>query len=122
MQTLETTLREHLKFVSELTREGSSKMSKQLRTAVAHDIEKLFANLKYEAVKISGALKLSFPESTLCAQPEIANCATMLSSRLTSVREATSANPVASMLSTSAAAAGTAPPKLAGPCFKEVPR
>lgn len=84
-------------------------MWKQFETEDVQGLEKIIADFTYEEAKISGGLKKSLLESILDAQWEIANCVAMLSNGMVSVREATSFKPSASVASTSAAHAGTAP-------------
>lgn len=87
---LGTDLEESLKAVSKQTTEGSYIMLKQFETEVAHDFENIVAEFKYKATKISGDLKTSLLESTLCADRKIAIFVSMLSNWLASVREASS--------------------------------
>lgn len=54
---------------------------KEFETEVAHDLEKIFANFKYDTATISGRLKTSLLESTSGAQREITNYVAMLSNR-----------------------------------------
>lgn len=82
---------------------------------------KILADFRYEAAKIS-ELKTLLSESTSRAQREIASCVAMLSNRLAGVREPSYVKPFASVVSTSAAAAGTTTSATAGLSFKESPQ
>lgn len=118
---LETELEKSLKVVSERTMEGSSVMSKQFEIEVAGDLEKVFADFKCKAAKTTGNLKIFLLESTKSARRKIVNCVAILSNPLTGVLEDSSVKPSASVLNTSAAAAGTPPSTSAVPNSKEIP-
>lgn len=71
---LGTDVEKFLKVVSKRKTEGSSMKSKHSGTAVTQGLVNIFAHLKYEAAKVSGALKSSLRESSSGAQREMANC------------------------------------------------
>lgn len=108
LKILEPGLGESQKNASELIIEVSSMMSKLFETEVVHGTEKLFRDFNYEVAEISGESRTFLSESTSSAQQKIANCPTKLPNWFASVREASSVKATAWVLSTSAAAAGTA--------------
>lgn len=67
---------------------------------------------------LSGGLKTSFLECSCCAQRELAKCIAVLSKRLASILGTSSAKRSKSVLSTGAAAAGTASFMSSGPSSK----
>lgn len=75
---------------------------------------------KYEATKISGALKMLSSEFTFWVLREVTKCIGMLSSWWVSVCKYISVKPSAYLLRTGADAAGVAPLASAGLSAKEV--
>lgn len=57
---------------------------KQFKAEVAQSLERSLAEIMYEAARISGEFRVSLSESTLGTKREVANCISILSSRLTS--------------------------------------
>lgn len=108
LKVLKTDIKRSLKSVSDRTTEGSSTMPKQFEVELTRGLERILAELKYEATKISGGLKTSLSGSTLGALRKISNCVAMLFNRLASVCEASSVKRYGSASNLNAAAAGTA--------------
>lgn len=121
LKTLETEQAESVKVVFREATYGSSLKPKSFRTENFQGLEKVFADLKHKAAKITGGLKRSSSEFTNCTRREIASRVALLSHRL-NVREDSSVELSMSVLSTSTATSGTGASTPPGPRSKQVPQ
>lgn len=93
-------------------------VSKWFRTEWIKGLDLIFAHSKHNAAEISDERKKFSSKSTSSAEWEIAKCVAMHSNWLASLCESSPVMFFPSVLSMSAAAAGTAPPASSDSTFK----